>query len=276
VADLGSMLAYWPEAGDPPTGLFAASSLPGFATRDTVLDDGSRRIIIEIDQPPGCPTCGVVATRRKERRVQRIWDIPVAGAVEVLWSKYRWHCEERTCPRLSFFEATTQVPGCARSTGRLRDHAVDAVIRSGRPVSETAVAFGVSWWMVRAALNEACLLTLPDVDELSPRMLGIDEHRFRSVRFFRDPQSTAWIRQEPWMTTIVDLDTGQVLGVVDGRGHKGVGDWLFARPLDWRLGASKSWPSTPRPRSAKRYGCGSHAPQSPSIISTSSPWATRP
>lgn len=38
------------------------------------------------------------------------------------------------------------------------------------------------------------------------------------------------------MTTIVDLDTGQVLGVVDGRDSKGVGDWLFARPLQWRLG----------------------------------------
>ncbi|WP_052690487.1 transposase [Pseudarthrobacter chlorophenolicus] len=37
------------------------------------------------------------------------------------------------------------------------------------------------------------------------------------------------------MTTIVDLETGQVLGVVDGRDHKGVGDWLFARPLEWRL-----------------------------------------
>jgi hypothetical protein len=49
-------------------------------------------------------------------------------------------------------------------------------------VSETAAAFTVSWWVVRAALTEACLLTLPEVDELSPRMLGTDEHRFRSVR----------------------------------------------------------------------------------------------
>jgi hypothetical protein len=69
-------------------------------------------------------------------------------------------------------------------------------------VSETAPAFGVSWWTVRASLNEACLLTLPKMDELNPRVLGIDEHRFRSVRFLRDPESSAWIRHEPWMTTI--------------------------------------------------------------------------
>jgi len=90
--------------------------------------------------------------------------------------------------------------------------------------------------MVPAALNIACLLQLPDVDALRPRMLGIDEHRFRSVRYFQDPATRAWTRFEPWMTTIVDLDTGQVLGIVDGRDHKGVGDWLFARPLEWRLG----------------------------------------
>lgn len=34
---------------------------------------------------------------------------------------------------------------------------------------------------------------------------------------------------------IVDLDTGQVLGVVDDHDHKGVGGWLFKRPLEWRL-----------------------------------------
>jgi transposase len=221
-------------AADAATSIF---NLPDYRVISTsVLADGRRQVIVETDQPPGCPSCGVVSSRRKERRFQRIRDIPVAGPVEVLWSKYRWHCEETACDRLSFFESTAQVPRRARSTGRLRDQLVDAVIRSGRAVSETAAAFAVSWWMVRAALNEACLLTLPEVDELSPRMLGIDEHRFRSVRYFRDPASGSWIRHEPWMSTIVDLDTGQVLGVVDGREHKGVGDWLFARPLAWRLG----------------------------------------
>jgi transposase len=215
-----------------------------------------------------------VASRRKERRFQRIRHIPVAGAVDVLCSKYRWYCGERACPRLSFFESTNWVPRRARSTGRLRDHAVEAVIRSGRAVSETAAAFGVSWWTVHAALNE-CLLTLSDVDELSLRMLGIDEHRFRSVRFFRDPGSSSWIRNEPWMTTIVDLDTGQVLGVVDGRDHKGVGDWLFAGPLAWRLGVQVV-ASIPRQRSGKPCEGGFHAPPSPLVISTSSPSATKP
>lgn len=27
-----------------------------------------------------------------------------------------------------------------------------------------------------------------------------------------------------------------MLGIVDGRDSEGVGDWLFARPLVWRLG----------------------------------------
>ena len=136
----------------------------------------------------------------------------------------------------SFFESTAQVPYRACATGRLWEQLVHAVIRSGRAVAETATAFGVSWSTVRAALSEATALLLPDVDKLRSRMLGIDEHRFRSVRFFKDNVTNKWQRIEPWMTTIVDLDTGQILGVVDGRDHTGVGAWLLKRPLQWRLG----------------------------------------
>lgn len=103
-------------------------------------------------------------------------------------------------------------------------------------MSETAAGFAVSWWMVRAALNEACLLTLPNHDLPRPRMLGIDEHLFRCVRYVKDPNTMTWQRFEPWMMSIVDFDTGQVLGVVVGRGHTGVGAWLIQRPLEWRLG----------------------------------------
>lgn len=47
--------------------------------------------------------------------------------------------------------------------------------------------------------------------------LGIDEHRFRTVRWYKDDADGSWRRIEPWMTTFTNLATGQVIGVVDGR-----------------------------------------------------------
>ena len=88
--------------------------------------------------------------------------------------------------------------------------------------------------MQRTVLAAAVLLT--DPDPVVVRRLGIDGHRYRSVRFYRfDGDTTgAWRRFEPWMTTIVDADTGRVLGIVDGRDSAGVGGWLAARSQAWR------------------------------------------
>ncbi len=215
-----------------------------------ILDYGRRRILIESTVESGCPGCGVIGARCHSRRVQGVRDIPVAGPVEVLWRKRRYFCDETLCERKTFFEATVEVPARARSTRRLHGALVDAVISSGRAATETAIAHGVSWWLVQKALTMAAT-KLPNVDLLRPRMLGIDEHRFRSVRFFKNTETNAWQRIEPWMTTIVDLDTGQILGVVDGRDHAGVGAWLIKRPLEWRLGF-KSSPSILQRRSGKR------------------------
>ena len=127
-------------------------------------------------------------------------------------------------------------PGSAvGSQPRLRDQLEDAVIRSGRAESETAAGFAVSWLMVRAEVTEACEFTLSDVDKLSPWMLGSDEHGCRSVRYFQDPSTKACTRFEPWMSTI--SWSGDRTGPRCGRrpGPQGVGDWLFARPLEWRL-----------------------------------------
>ena len=191
----------------------------------------ARRVEVESTAPPGCPTCGVVSVRVHSRRRQRVRDVPVAGAVEVIWCKRRWFCDEWKCVRGTFAESTLQVPPRARSTVRLRTQLVAAVIESGRAVSETARAHGVSWWMVQAAVTAAALL-LPAVGTVAVKRLGVDEHRYRSVRFYRK-ESGAWARYEPWMSTIVDVSTGQVLAVVDGRGSAGVGAWLAARPLAW-------------------------------------------
>ncbi len=36
------------------------------------------------------------------------------------------------------------------------------------------------------------------------------------------------------MSTFVNTDTGQVLGIVDGRNSTGIQGWLDARPRAWR------------------------------------------
>ena len=71
------------------------------------------------------------------------------------------------------------------------------------------------------------------MDLLAPTRLGIDERRYCSVRWLQDQLSKKWTRCEPWMSTIVDVDTGQVLGILDGRDSRGVGVWLKACPTTW-------------------------------------------
>jgi transposase len=74
---------------------------------------------------------------------------------------------------------------------------------------------------------------LPNINELNVCRLGIDEHRYRRVRWFRD-ETGGWRRVEPWMSTIVNADCGQVLGVVDGRDSASVAAWLATRSQAWR------------------------------------------
>jgi transposase len=208
-------------------------NLPDYRVIDALeLPGGLRRVEVESTVPPGCPSCGVVAEKVHARRVQVVRDVPVGGAVQVVWAKRRWVCAEVACARATFWESTVQVPARARSTSRLKDALVGAVIGSGRSARETARAHRVSWWLVQAAISALAVLLAP-IDQVVVRRLGIDEHRYRSVRWFREPDGS-WRRFEPWMTTFVDLDTGAVLGVVDGRDSAGVAGWLAARSPAWR------------------------------------------
>jgi transposase len=211
----------------------AIFNLPDYRVIDAVTDAaGVRRVEVESTALPGCPVCGVLAVRVHSRRRQRVRDVPVAGPVDLVWVKRRWFCDETRCLRRTFSEITDQVPAYARSTSRLCQALVAAVVVSGRAASEVAGAHRVSWWLVQSMLTAAADL-LTDPDDVGVRRLGVDEHRYRSVRFFRDPDG-AWRRYEPWMTTLVDTDTGRVLGVVDGRDSAGVGAWLAARSPAWR------------------------------------------
>src|SRR5215213_10307356 len=196
-------------------------NLPGYRVIEAVdLPLGGRRVKVQpVDLDQGCPECGVVSSGVHAWVMQRVRDIPHAGWVEVVVRKPRLMCAETGCPRRTFTPVTTQLPARARCTTRLRTAVLDAAIGSGRAVAEVAAAHGVAWWTVQATVNAAAVL-LPDVDELHVRRLGVDEHRYRRV--------------EPWMSTLVNADSGQVLGVVDGRDSAAVGAWLADRSWAWR------------------------------------------
>jgi transposase len=206
---------------------------PGYRVVDAVdLPLGGRRVRVQpVDLADGCPSCGVISARVHAWIVQRVRDIPHAGQLEVVVRKPRLVCAEPECPRGTFTPATEQLPVRARCTTRLRTALFSAVIDSGRAVAEVAADHGVAWWTVQSTVNAAAVL-LPNVDELHVRRLGIDEHRYRRVRC--DPDGGGWRRVEPWMTSIVNTDCGQVLGIVDGRDSAAVGGWLSERSPAWR------------------------------------------
>ena len=66
--------------------------------------------------------------------------------------------------------------------------------------SEVAADFRVAWWTVQATINAAAVL-LPKIDGLHQSRLGIDEHRYRRVRWFRG-MSGGWRRVEPLMSRL--------------------------------------------------------------------------
>lgn len=231
---------------DPASLIF---NLPEYAVIDAVdLPSGGRRVVVQaLDRDDACPDCGVVSTRVHQWTRQRVADLPAGGEpVEVVVRKPRMVCTEAACGRKTFTQVTDQLPFRARCLTRLREQLVDAVIDSGRAVEEVAASFGVAWWTVQAAINHAAV-TLPDPDTVPVRELGIDEHRFARARFFRDADTGGWRRVEPWMSTFVNAATGQVLGVVDGRGSAGIRAWLDARSQTWRdrVGVVAIDPSAP-------------------------------
>ena len=170
--------------------------------------------------------------------------------MKVWWVKKRWRCGEAACPRATFTQSTEQVPPFARMTTRLKAQIGEVragevragevragEVRAGevRAVDAVAAQYGVSWptEMLQLATATTSHATR---DAARPRLvswLGIDEHRFRTVRCYRD-DAGAWQRIEPWMTTLTDLASRQVIGVVDGRGSAAVKTWLKTKPRWWR------------------------------------------
>jgi len=193
-----------------------------------------RQVLIEpVATEAACPSCGVLTTRIQARPQHRVKDLPAGGDDLQLWvRKRRMACQEPACERRSFVQTTEQLPFRARITARLSQRLVEDMSCELRAVSRVAAAHGVSWPTVMARLNTVGEL-VGDVDRMFIRRLGIDEHRFRKVRYARGGNGKV-VRIEPWSIVFTDLDTGKILDIVDGRRGAAVRKWLKNRPRYWR------------------------------------------
>jgi transposase len=220
---------------DPATVLFGLEAEFGVLNVERTGPASVKLIIEQMARDGPCPACGVLSSTVKDRPQVRIRDLPASGQqVELWWRKRRLRCVEPLCPRRSFTQTTTAVKSRARVTERLRDKLASAIAGSNRPVADVAAEYGVSWPTAHKALIAAAARWLPEAEPTS--RLGIDETRFRSVRWWLD--GIIWKRSDPWLTSFVDCSSdgpGSLLGLAPGRSGGCVKDWLAAQSEAFRM-----------------------------------------
>ncbi|MGY1685005.1 transposase family protein [Geodermatophilus sp. SYSU D00867] len=247
--------------GSPREAANALFDLPGYRVVDVVDRLGQLRQGIATgtaDEAP-CPSCGVPSARVHQRRRQRLAEVPIAGPVEMVLVRRRLACVEQLCDRRTFVEASDEVPRRAWVTPRLRRAVLEAVVSAGWVVAKVAGADGLSRWTVQRTVNAAAD-ALTDPDTVLVRRLGVDEHRYHSVRFFRDPAG-GWRHYEP-----VDDHAGRRRHRSRARRGRRAGlrrrERLAGRATTPGAPRWRWWRSTRRRRSAGRCASSSRGPRS--------------
>jgi len=166
-----------------------------------------------------CPACGTFSDRVKSYRTCTVTDSPTHGRrCRLRVTKRAFRCVTPGCVRKSFTESTGQVACRARVTTRCGEQMGGA--GRVRCTASVAAEFGVSWPTAWAAIAARAARCVAGRSKRTPVRLGIDETRL-------------WWRQ-PWLTGLVDLDTGELIDVIEGRTGSAVGAWLDALDPDQR------------------------------------------
>ena len=194
-----------------------------------VLDGPITEIHIECQRMPvGCPECGAVA-QLKEQRIVPLVDLPCFGRpTRLCWHKRRFRCPESECPKLSWSEEDPRIASARMAmTARSGRWVTIQVGRFARSVSEVADDLGCDWHTVNdAVVAYGEMLVDQDPDRYgSVSALGLDEVLFARIgRYHRKEFSTQF----------VDVRTGQLLDVVEGRSGKEPKAWLEEKGKAWR------------------------------------------
>ncbi len=195
-----------------------------------VIDDGVE-LVVAIETTAtvvGCASCGTRA-KPKDRRWVTLRDAPVGDrAVRLRWRKRVWSCPEPDCGVKTWTERAELAEPRRVLTARACRWATDRVAAiEGTPASIARV-FGVSWSTVWSAIERTGPVRVTDPQQLElAAMVGFDEtvmqpaHRRQRRRF---------------VTAIVDVATGRILDVIEGRDAADLRAWLAWMPAGWRAG----------------------------------------
>lgn len=200
---------------------------PNFRVLD-VVDDG-HEVTLSVESTvavTGCTSCGTRA-RAKDRRWVALRDAPSGDRAVVLrvWRRV-WSCPDSDCPAKTWTEPCELAEPRRVLTTRAVVWATDRIGAIEGTVASIARQFGVSWPTVWSAVERIGRERVEDPDRVGETpMVGFDEtvmqpaHRRRRRRF---------------VTAVVDVTTGQILDVFEGRDAADLRLWLASMPASWR------------------------------------------
>jgi transposase len=192
-------------------------------------DDGS--LVMRFETKPvlvGCPVCGTIAESKGRAPVALI-DLQCFGRPTTsIWVKRRYACCDPDCEMGSWTEVDDEIaPSRSSMTTRAARWATEQVGRMARSVSELAKELGCDWHTVNDnVVDYGQALIDEDTARIGlVRALGLDEVLFARLGDYR---------RQHFSTSIVDVETGQLLDVVPGRSGIEPSQWLEAIGAGWR------------------------------------------
>src|SRR5215211_5806287 len=139
--------------------------------------------------------------------------------------KRLWRCREPACRVRTWTERTVAIRPRAVLTERARAEACRRVGKDAHAVAAVARDLGVGWATVMRAVADHGDQLVEDPTRLEGvAALGLDETSFLKATRLAPTR---------WVTSLVDLEHGQLLDVVADRTRAAVDAWLHARPRAW-------------------------------------------
>lgn len=188
-------------------------------------------LVIEVETTvaaTACLSCGTRA-RPKDRRWVTIRDAPAGGqAVLVRWRKRIWCCPDADCTAKTWTEQHRFARPRAVLSERAAVWATDRVAGIEATPASIARSFGVSWSTVWTAIERIGSERVDDPDRVgATRMVGFDETVM---------QPSGRRRRRRFITAAVDIATGQIIDVFEGRNAADLAWWLDQMPSVWSEG----------------------------------------